>query len=170
MVISGKASHELEVEVPASQAWELYGTLGIARLVEQSLSDVISKIEVEQGDGEQGTILKLTFAPGIPGPGWHKEKFTMVDNEKRVKEVEVVEGGYRELGFTFYLIRFEITEAGSSTPSSCIIKTTVEYELKEEAAAMVSFVSVDLFANIAQIAKHHLLKKHTEQLSSQVLV
>ncbi|KAL6132365.1 hypothetical protein ACLB2K_070736 [Fragaria x ananassa] len=94
----------------------------------------------------------------------------MVDNEKRVKEVEVVEGGYRELGFTFYLIRFEITEAGSSTPSSCIIKTTVEYELKEEAAAMVSFVSVDLFANIAQIAKHHLLKKHTEQLSSQVLV
>lgn len=53
------------MEVPASQAWELYGTLGIARLVEQSLTDVISKIEVEQGDGEQGTILKLTFAPGL---------------------------------------------------------------------------------------------------------
>ncbi|PRQ60724.1 putative (S)-norcoclaurine synthase [Rosa chinensis] len=155
-MVSGQVSHELEVEVSASQAWELYGTLGIARLVEQTFTDVIDKIEVEQGDGEQGTILKLTFAPGFPGPGWHKEKFTMVDNEKRMKEVHVIEGGYLELGFTLYLVRFEIKEAG--TPSSCIIRTSIDYELKEEAAASASFVSIDLFANIAEVAKNHFLK------------
>ncbi|XP_050386509.1 norbelladine synthase-like [Argentina anserina] len=155
-MVSGTVSHELEVEVSASQAWELYGTLGIARLLEQNFTDIIAKIEVEQGDGEQGTILKLIFAPGMPGPGWHKEKFTMVDNEKRVKEVEVIEGGYLELGFTFYLVRFEIIEA--ATPSSCITKISIDYELKEESAANASFASIDLFATIAQIAKTHLLK------------
>ena len=97
---------------------------------------------------------------GIPGPGWHKEKFTVVDNEKMEKEVEVIEGGYLELGFTFYLIRFEIKEL---TPSSCIMKTSIDYELKEEAAANASFISIDLFANIAQIAKNHLLSKTNMQ-------
>ena len=64
-MVSGTVSHELEVGVSASQAWELYGTLGIAKLLEQTLPDVIAKIDVEQGDGEQGTILKLSFAPGF---------------------------------------------------------------------------------------------------------
>ncbi|KAK9914117.1 hypothetical protein M0R45_037913 [Rubus argutus] len=118
MVVSGQVSHELEVEVSASQAWKLYGTLALAKLVEQTLTDVIHKIEVEQGDGEVGTILKLTFAPGVAGTGWQKEKFTAIDNEKRVKEVELI----------------------------------------EEAAANASFASIDSFANIAQIAKNHLLK------------
>ena len=74
-----------------------------------------------------------------------------------MKEVELIEGGFLESGFTFFLVRFEIIE--TATPSSsCIIKTSLEYELKEEAAANASFVSIDSFANIAQIAKNHLLK------------
>ncbi|PRQ60723.1 putative (S)-norcoclaurine synthase [Rosa chinensis] len=95
-MVSGQVSHELQVDVSASQAWHLYGTLALARFVEHTLTDVIDKIEVEQGDGELGTILEVTFAPGLRGPGWHKEKFTMVDNEKQVKEVHVIEDGYLE--------------------------------------------------------------------------
>ncbi|KAM5557967.1 norbelladine synthase-like [Rosa sericea] len=154
MVVGGQVSHELEVQVCASQAWELMGTLELAKLIQQTLTDVIDKIEVVQGDGQTGTIIKLTFAPGARGPRWQKEKFTMVDNEKRVKEVEVIEGGYLELGFTLFRVRGEIIESSSCC---CIIKSTIEYELKEDAAANVSLGSAHPFAKIAEIAKNHLL-------------
>ncbi|KAL6122929.1 hypothetical protein ACLB2K_075453 [Fragaria x ananassa] len=94
---------------------------------------------------------------GVPGPGWQTEKFTVVDNEKRVKVAEVIESGYLELGFTLFRVRAEIIECPSS---SCIIKSSLEYELKEEAAANVaidSLVSAHPFAKIAEIAKNHLL-------------
>ncbi|XP_062001537.1 norbelladine synthase-like [Rosa rugosa] len=154
MVVGGQVLHELEVQVCASQAWELMGTLELAKLIQQTLTDVIDNIEVVQGDGQAGTIIKVTFAPGVPGPRWQKEKFTMVDNEKRVKEVEVIEGGYLELGFTLFRVRGEIIESASCC---CIIKSTIEYELKEDAAANVSLVSAHPFAKIAEIAKNHLL-------------
>ncbi|PRQ60726.1 putative (S)-norcoclaurine synthase [Rosa chinensis] len=103
MVVGGQVLHELEVKcVRASQAWELTDTLELAKLIQQTLTDIIDNIEVVQGDGQAGTIIKLTFAPGVPGPRWQEEKFTMVDNEKRVKEVEVIEGGSLELGFTLF--------------------------------------------------------------------
>jgi hypothetical protein len=61
----GQVSHEVEVNVPASEAWELYGTLRLSKLVEEVLSNFIEKIEVIEGDGGAGTIIQLTFAPGI---------------------------------------------------------------------------------------------------------
>ncbi|KAJ0480583.1 putative (S)-norcoclaurine synthase [Helianthus annuus] len=41
---------------------------------------------------------------------YYKEKFTKVDNENMIKETEVVEGGFLDVGFTLYRIRFEIKE------------------------------------------------------------
>ena len=59
----GQLSHELEVNVPASEAWEIYGTLGISKLLVEDGS-AFEKIEVLEGDGESDTILKKTFMPG----------------------------------------------------------------------------------------------------------
>jgi hypothetical protein len=59
----GQLSHEVEVNVPASEAWELYGTLRLAKLVREELS-VIEKMVIE-GDGGIGTVLDLTFVSGI---------------------------------------------------------------------------------------------------------
>ncbi|KAL0013134.1 hypothetical protein SO802_000203 [Lithocarpus litseifolius] len=64
----------------------------------------IQKFELTEGDGGIGTILKLTFPPGTPGFTDYKEKFTKLDNEKRLKEAEVTEGGYLEVGITFHYI------------------------------------------------------------------
>ncbi|KAL0000631.1 hypothetical protein SO802_014412 [Lithocarpus litseifolius] len=58
----GQLSHELEVNVPASEAWELYSTLQLAKLVEEEPPSGIEKVDVIEGDGGAGTILKLTFA------------------------------------------------------------------------------------------------------------
>jgi hypothetical protein len=47
----GQLSHEVEVEVPASEACELYGTLWLAKLVGEELSTLFDKIETIEGDG-----------------------------------------------------------------------------------------------------------------------
>lgn len=59
----GQVSHE--VNVSASEAWELYRTLQFSKLVEELLSNVIEKIELIEGDGVVGTIIKLTYAPSM---------------------------------------------------------------------------------------------------------
>jgi hypothetical protein len=45
----------------------------------------------------------LSIELGTPLSGY-KEKYTKVDNEKRLKEAEVIEGGYLELGFTLFRV------------------------------------------------------------------
>ncbi|XP_054811110.1 norbelladine synthase-like [Prosopis cineraria] len=155
--MSGKFEHELELDVPASTAWDLFGTIRIGEFVQKEMPSLFQKVELVEGDGGVGTILKLTFAPGTPGPAFYKEKFTKIDNENRIKETEVVEGGYLELGFTLFRVRFEVTEKGED---SSIVKSTVEYELKEDALANAPIASnaIQSLASIAQMAKLHLNK------------
>ncbi|XP_065624684.1 norbelladine synthase [Quercus suber] len=153
--MSGQLSHELEVNVPASEAWELYGRLGLAKLLVEDGS-IVEKIEVIEGDGGIGTILKIVSNElGSHGFSVQREKFTKYDNEKRMKELEVMEGGYLDLGLTLFRVRFEIIEKDND---SCIIKSTIEYDIKEEAVANTSNVTTDLVAKIGEIAKNYLIK------------
>ncbi|XP_059627955.1 norbelladine synthase-like [Cornus florida] len=151
----GTISEEMEVQVSATEAWQLYGTLRLARLSEEELSDVIHKIDIVEGDGGAGTILKITFPPGTPVFSYYKEKFTKIDDENRVKEAEVIEGAYLEIGFTLYRVRFEIIE---KSENSCITKSTIEYEIKEEAAANASLVSIQPLVNLMEASANYLLK------------
>ncbi|KAM4069475.1 hypothetical protein ACB094_12G093100 [Castanea mollissima] len=142
----GQLSHKLEVNMPASEAWEIYATLGISKLLVED-GTAFEKIEVLEGDGGNGTILKKTFMPGSHGFTVQKEKFTKLDNEKHMKELEVIEGGYLDSGFTLFRVRFEIVEKDND---SCIIKST-------------SYANTDLVAKISEVAKNYLIKnKATE--------
>ncbi|KAL0382542.1 UNVERIFIED_CONTAM: S-norcoclaurine synthase 2 [Sesamum calycinum] len=140
--MEGRVSEEIEVKVPASEAWKLYGTLQLANIVREALPNLISKIDVVQGDGSVGTILHLFFAPVVingkkgGGPSSYKEKFTVVDDERRVKETEVVEGGFLDLGFTLYKVRFEVVEK-EGNKEECVTRSTVEYELKRKLLRML---------------------------------
>lgn len=60
----GEVEHELELHVPASEAWDLFGALRIGKLVEEEMPEMFQKVEITEGDGGVGTVLKLTFAPG----------------------------------------------------------------------------------------------------------
>lgn len=82
-----------------------------------------------------------------------------MDDEKRVKETEVVEGGILDLGFTLYRIRFEVIEK-VGFPNQCITKATIEYEVKEEAAANASLVSIEPLTAIMKGAADYLLKNY----------
>jgi hypothetical protein len=59
------------------------------------------------------------------------------------------------MGFTFYHVPFETIEEGEDP---CIIKTTIEYDIKEEAAANASYVTIEPLAKVAQLAKAYLIK------------
>lgn len=59
----GELSHEMEVQVPASEAWRIFGTLAIGKLV-LNLKHLFHSVEVVHGDGGVGTILEVTLAPG----------------------------------------------------------------------------------------------------------
>ncbi|CAK9309068.1 unnamed protein product [Citrullus colocynthis] len=145
---------ETGIDAPATVAWQLYSGLELARLVENRLSNIFQKIEVVEGDGGEGTVLSLIFAPGV-GATNCKEKFTKIDNENRIKETEVVEGGFLDIGFTLYRVRFKIIENGED---SCIVESTIEYEIKEEAAANASLVTIQLLIDIAEAANNYLLQ------------
>ena len=72
-----------------------------------------------------------------------------------MKELEVMEGGYLDLGLTLFCVRFEIIENDND---SCIIKSTIEYDVKEEAVANISYVTTGLVAKIAEVTKNYLIK------------
>ncbi|XP_022944468.1 S-norcoclaurine synthase 2-like [Cucurbita moschata] len=154
----GKLSHESVIQAPATVAWQLYGGFELARLVENRFSNLIQKIEVVEGDGGEGTVLNLIFPPGVGRFSSFKEKFTRIDNENRIKETEVVEGGFLDIGFTLYRVRLKMVENGDD---SCIVESTIEYEIKEEAAANASLVNIQFFIDIAQTENDHLL--HNKQ-------
>ncbi|KAL0403344.1 UNVERIFIED_CONTAM: hypothetical protein Sradi_1975200 [Sesamum radiatum] len=137
----GRVWEEIEVKVPASEAWKVYGSLLLAKIVVEGLPSLFSKVEVVEGDGSTGTILHVFFAPGTVGPSSFKEKF-MVDDERRVKESEVVEGGFLDLGFKLYRFCLEVIEK-EGQKEECIVRGSIEYELKEEAAANAALVSIE---------------------------
>ncbi|KAF6156746.1 hypothetical protein GIB67_033215 [Kingdonia uniflora] len=154
--MQGSLSHELEVGVPASVVWDLYKGLGIGKLVSELAPHVIEKVEVVEGDGGLGTVLKLTFPAGTPMLTFYKEKFTIVDHEKRIKETEVIEGGFLDLGFSLYRVTFEIIEKDTD---SSIIKSIVEYQVKQEFASNASVVSIGPVGAVSEMAAKYLLEK-----------
>ena len=60
----GQVSYDVEVDVSASNAWKLYGTLLLAMVMEEGPSPPLEKFELIEGDGGVGTVIKLIFAPG----------------------------------------------------------------------------------------------------------
>ncbi|XP_047069107.1 norbelladine synthase-like [Lolium rigidum] len=159
--MKGSLSHEFQTDLRAAEVWEVYGSLLIGQLVPQLLPDMLSKVELVDGDGGVGTVLLLTFPPGTPGLEFYKEKFVKVDNQNYVKEAIVVEGGFLNYGFTEYLVRFEIT---GKTEETSVIRSTIEYEVDEDHISNTSLVSTSAVAAIAEaITRYIKEQKSSEQ-------
>ncbi|KAI5010169.1 hypothetical protein ZWY2020_012306 [Hordeum vulgare] len=159
----GSLWHEFETDLPAADVWEVYGSLALGQLVPQLLPHVLSKVELVEGDGGVGTVLLVTFPPAGASeePRSYKEKFNVVDHEKYIKEAEIVEGGFLDLRFRKYLVRFEVVgkEDGRS-----VIRSTVEYEVDAEHAKNASLVSTEALAAVAEaITKHIKEQKSPKQ-------
>lgn len=100
---------------------------------------------------------------GTPGFTSYKEKFTKIDDEKRLKEVDLIEGAFLDLGFSFYQVRIEIIEKEAN---SSIIKSTVLYELNEEFASNASLITTERLEAIAQVFGKYLTEKNANACNS----
>lgn len=94
---------------------------------------------------------------GLPGANYTKELYTKIDEEKRVKEVEVIEGGYKELGFDLYRIRMEIIERDAKTS---VVRSTVEFEIDDKLANVaLSSLKLEYFGLVAETVAEYLNAK-----------
>ncbi|KAK3021622.1 hypothetical protein RJ639_045255 [Escallonia herrerae] len=105
----GTLSDEFEVNVPAHEAWALYGKLEFTYIC---VPDLFDKVDVLKGTG----ALFHT----------NEDEISKVDDKNMVKEVRASRGGYLSLGFNSYGVRFEVIK---KSENSCIIKVTVHYDV-----------------------------------------
>ncbi|MCL7031252.1 hypothetical protein MKW94_026047 [Papaver nudicaule] len=153
--MKGQLSKEVNVPAPASDFWDVYDTLELIRLIKKLLPEILHDFEVDVCDGGVGTMLSLTLALGSHVTNY-REKFTKVDDEKRIKVVEVVEGGYLEAGFSLYRVTFEIIEKVDDH-SSVII--TIDYELDDASVDNAALVSTRPYEVIAETIGTYLKEK-----------
>ncbi|XVF01901.1 hypothetical protein REPUB_Repub04eG0128900 [Reevesia pubescens] len=146
-------TNELEVNVPSSEVWELYKHLGISKLAADQLKNVIQSIQVLKGDGGVGTVLKLTF---VPGNSSYIERFTVIEDQKRVKVAQGLQGGCLAIGCSVQIVRFDIIE---KSHNSSIIKSDISYLVKKEFEAKDPKPNIQLLAAAAQVAKKFLESK-----------
>ncbi|KAF8663615.1 hypothetical protein HU200_055337 [Digitaria exilis] len=157
--MEGSLCHEFQTDLPVSVVWEVYRSLALGELVPQLLPQVLSKVELVEGDGGAGTVLLVTFPPtGTSGPASYKEKFTVIDNEKYIKEATVIKGGFLDLGFQKYVVRMEIVQQEDGTT---IIKSTIEYKVDAEHASNASLISTGALAAIAEAITKYIKEQKT---------
>ncbi|TYI32138.1 hypothetical protein ES332_A04G038100v1 [Gossypium tomentosum] len=108
--------------MPASEVWELYRNLRLLELAANELKNVVQSLQVLKGDGGVRTVVKTTF---VPENSSYTDKFTVIDDQKRVKETKGLEGDCLDIGCSVQIIEFEIIE--KSQNSSIIKSFNVNY-------------------------------------------
>ncbi|MCL7027876.1 hypothetical protein MKW94_005345 [Papaver nudicaule] len=127
--------NEFEVSASADDVWAIYSSPNFHTLTVQLLPNTLKSKDILEGDGcSVGTILCVVLLPGHGLPA-SKEKIVTVDHEKRLKEIQTIEGGYLEMGCTFSILSFEILV---KEINACVIKTVTKYEINDDLAASVS--------------------------------
>nr|XP_009599128.1 S-norcoclaurine synthase 1-like [Nicotiana tomentosiformis] len=149
----GKFSEQVEINAPAIEVWNLYSTLQFAKFVVEKLPHIAEKVELIEGNGGLGSILLVS----TPGNAPYKEKFMSIDDEKQVKDVEIFEGGFLDLGFSFYLIKWEVMEKSENLS---IIKLTLDFETKDAENIHLSIANLQTFVAIMKASADYLEQKN----------
>uniref|UniRef100_A0A0A9BRW1 Bet v I/Major latex protein domain-containing protein n=1 Tax=Arundo donax TaxID=35708 RepID=A0A0A9BRW1_ARUDO len=88
----------------------------------------------------------------------------MVDNKNYVKEARVIEGGFLDLGFWKYSVRFEIIGKEDKTS---VIRSTIEYEGDDQHASNASLVSTSVLASIAEAITKYIKEQRSPAQASE---
>ncbi|KAI3977822.1 hypothetical protein MKX01_036662 [Papaver californicum] len=146
--------NEMKVNVSANDIWEVYSSPDLPKIIVKLLPTVFKRIDYVKGNGGVGTIIRLVYPPGSV-PLTYKEKFITIDNRRRLKEVPEIEGGYLDMGVTFYMDTYKIIKTSND---SCIIRSMVHYDVPDNLAAKISpLISVDGLVTMATAISKYVL-------------
>ncbi|PIA58613.1 hypothetical protein AQUCO_00500507v1 [Aquilegia coerulea] len=159
--VTKRLANELKVAASADEVWSVESSNEIPKHLKDLLPDTFEKVEII-GDGGLGTTIDMTFPPGW-FPHQYKEKFVLIDDKLRIKKVQLIEGGYLNLGVTYYMDTIQVVPTG---PDSCVIKSSTEYHVKPEflkiVEPLITTGPVDAMADvIAKIALERKYKSHS---------
>lgn len=87
------------------------------------------------------------------------ELYKRVDDEKRIFELEIVEGGIKLLGFDQCSLRLEIIEKDVETT---VVRSTLDFEIDDKLVHNIPLVKMEYFQTVAEIIAEHLNKKRAE--------
>ncbi|XP_068660678.1 major strawberry allergen Fra a 1.08-like [Aristolochia californica] len=152
-MVAGSVTGEFASPIAPARIWKA-GIKDAHVLMPKLLPQVITSLEILEGDGGAGTIKKLIFAEG----GYVKDRVDVMDDEKYLFRYSVIEGGL--LGVKVNSMKFELTFV-ATPPGGSISKLKVDYdaidgatEVEEEVAkvkagvtGMVKAVEAYLLAN-----------------------
>ncbi|MCL7049088.1 hypothetical protein MKW94_015908 [Papaver nudicaule] len=151
--------NEFEVNASADDVWAIYSSSNLRTSAVQLLPNILKSKDILEGDGYSvGTVFRVVLLPGHVTPMF-KEKIVTVDHQRRLKELEMIEGGYLEMGCTFCMLSFEILV---KERNSCVIKTVTKHEINDDLATSVSghfHTYFDGGVTIAQGVSKHIAKQ-----------
>ncbi|XP_059661549.1 phytohormone-binding protein-like [Cornus florida] len=98
-------------------------------VVPKAIPNFVTDIEVIEGDGGPGTVFIFNFGSGITHMSYQKEKIVDFDESLHQIGLEVIEGGYLNLGFSSYKTIFQLTAGGES---ETIVDAKMVYETEAE--------------------------------------
>ncbi|XP_068669058.1 uncharacterized protein [Aristolochia californica] len=138
-LIRGEQIISVDIPFSASQVWDVYAnTHQLAEIFQNVPGTALEDIQIV-GDGSLGTLIVLILKPGNTFRQY-TETLVTLDSEQRVKEVDVSEGGYLTVGYTFYRTRFEILSKG---PNMATVRKSILYNVRENSASNLGFASVN---------------------------
>ncbi|KAK9095526.1 hypothetical protein Scep_026995 [Stephania cephalantha] len=153
----GNLSTELVVKAPAHEIWGAISSPQTPHLILTLLPNLFEKIEIVKGHGGVGSILHVVLSKGSPEPREWMEEFVEINNEKKLKRIRMIQGGFLDLGFNFYENVFEITEIDEC---SCIYKSSVIYEADDNKfSASAPLVSAASAWGIPYAIANHIMER-----------
>ncbi|KAG9459521.1 hypothetical protein H6P81_004029 [Aristolochia fimbriata] len=120
-MVAGSVTGEFASPIATARIWKA-GVREAHLLLPKLLPQVITSIEILEGDGGAGTIKKLTLAEG----GYVKDRVEVMDDEKYLFKYSAIEGGSL-LGAKVSSLQFELTIEASPGGGS-ISKLKVDYD------------------------------------------
>ncbi|KAK3189029.1 hypothetical protein Dsin_028590 [Dipteronia sinensis] len=139
-MVTGTIVDEYKSPIAIERLWRAM-VVDAHNLMPKILPQIISSIEILEGDGGVGTIKKLTFTDAVKEFSYFTDRVEVMDGENHVFKYSVVEGGLVGLKVSSYVTEVILTPANDG--GGCLAKLKIEYEslgeslLSEEDAAKI---------------------------------
>ncbi|KAJ0790346.1 putative Bet v I/Major latex protein [Helianthus annuus] len=143
---------QVTVSVPIKDLWKAMASDN-RNVVPKVLPDIVSEVELLEGDGGYGSLLLFKFWPGVLNVSHQLEKIVEYDESTYQIALEILEGGHLDHGFTAYTTAFKLTQVSEA---ETLIDIKVLYETKPEHNHIPGETIKATFRYINNLEKHLL--------------